>query len=197
MHMDTEKHVRQLESESLYDTIKKKWADKVTGIGGSFQRVQSIVAQEQPVDLHEPRSNSTRPMGWALKTTKKFSRMNEKPDGMSANFVLISCSAGGVSANFVLISCSSGRWAVCPQFRVQPARRYLRKIVFSFRVQPGVVSAIFVLIPCMFSCMVAISGSMFIDQEDVVADLQDRITVLKELYGFCKTLGGLGFVQNY
>ena len=31
----------------------------------------------------------------------------------------------------------------------------------------------------------------------VVADLQDRITVLKELYGFCKTLGGLGFVQNY
>ena len=31
-HMDSGKHVRELKSESLYDSIRKKWAERLTGV---------------------------------------------------------------------------------------------------------------------------------------------------------------------
>ena len=31
-HMDSGKHVKELESVSLYDTIRLRWAERVTGI---------------------------------------------------------------------------------------------------------------------------------------------------------------------
>ena len=71
-HMDSEQHVRELESESLYDTIRKKWADTVTGV--------NVVSHEAgPSSQDELRSPTTlkyhQLKGWALKTTKKPSRM--------------------------------------------------------------------------------------------------------------------------
>lgn len=85
VHMDTGKHVRELESESLYDKIRKRWASRVTGVSpaetnqqpaasASFSRDQtssSSAAQELA------RSYRPRPTGWALKTAKKPSRMSD------------------------------------------------------------------------------------------------------------------------
>ncbi len=73
--MDSGKHVKELETVSLYDTIRLKWAERATGI--------SDVVLEASVDVivpDESSQNSTRTcsMGWALKTTKKRSRLGEK-----------------------------------------------------------------------------------------------------------------------
>ena len=41
-HMDSGRHVRELESESLYNSIRKKWADKVTGVSVSSFGHESV-----------------------------------------------------------------------------------------------------------------------------------------------------------
>ncbi|KAJ7384651.1 hypothetical protein OS493_020230 [Desmophyllum pertusum] len=50
-HMDSGKHVRELESESLYDSIRKKWAETVTGVndpGPSYEYESSPAHHDQP-----------------------------------------------------------------------------------------------------------------------------------------------------
>ena len=70
--MDTEQHVRELESESLYDTIRKKWADTVTGVN-VVSHEAGPSSQDQ---LHSPTTLKYHQLkGWALKTTKKPPRM--------------------------------------------------------------------------------------------------------------------------
>lgn len=66
--MDSGKHVRKLESESLYDSIRKKWAEKITGVN-----TPSYEQGTSSSDHNRPSSSTTniRPKGWALKTTKK------------------------------------------------------------------------------------------------------------------------------
>ena len=74
-HMDSGKHVRKLESESLYDSIRKKWAEKITGVNApSYEEGTSSA------DHNRPSSSITniRPKGWALKTTKKPVRMTDR-----------------------------------------------------------------------------------------------------------------------
>lgn len=74
-HMDSGKHVRELESESLYDSIRKKWAEKVTGMN-----VPSRDHDSGPVHYNQPPSSlsiSRQSIGWTLKTTKKSSRMED------------------------------------------------------------------------------------------------------------------------
>ena len=74
-HMDSGKHIRELESESLYDTIRKKWAEKVTGVNlVSHVREPNAVPEVQPSSSS---INSRRLPGWALKTTKKPARMED------------------------------------------------------------------------------------------------------------------------
>lgn len=41
--MDTGKHNKEVESESLYDTIRKKWASRVTGVTVVGKRQQTTV----------------------------------------------------------------------------------------------------------------------------------------------------------
>ena len=73
--MDSGKHVKELETVSLYDTVRLKWAERVTGI--------SDVVLEASVNVilpDESSQNSTRTcsMGWALKATKKRPGLGEK-----------------------------------------------------------------------------------------------------------------------
>ena len=75
-HMDTGNHVRELESVSLYDKIRKKWAERVTGISCAIDHPPTRIA-EQEFDQRS-QVTSTRNMGWALKTTKKRKRFEEK-----------------------------------------------------------------------------------------------------------------------
>lgn len=74
-HMDSGKHVRELKSESLYDSIRKKWAKKVTGMNVPYHDHDS-----GPVHYNQPPSSlsiNRQSIGWTLKTTKKSSRMED------------------------------------------------------------------------------------------------------------------------
>ena len=78
-HMDTGKHNKELESESLYDTIRKKWASRVTGVTVVGKRQQTAVRvfdqeAQSPAGIGEDRKTQ----GWALKSMKKPSRMTNK-----------------------------------------------------------------------------------------------------------------------
>ena len=74
-HMDSGKHVKELESVSLYDTIRMKWAQRVTGLGNVVQKASATVAPEESSVSEKPHTCS---MGWALKTPKKRPRLGEK-----------------------------------------------------------------------------------------------------------------------
>ena len=74
--MDSGKHVRELESESLYDSISKKWAESLTGVNvAGFHETGTYSGEE--IDFSYPSSSKKdqQPMGWGLKTAKKPSRM--------------------------------------------------------------------------------------------------------------------------
>lgn len=73
-HMDTGKHHLEVDCESMYDRIRRKWAGAVTGV--TFA-VPSTSTQESRV-IDRPARGEVRPSGWALKTTKRRSRMSEK-----------------------------------------------------------------------------------------------------------------------
>ena len=46
-HMDSGKHVKELESVSLYDTIRLRWAERVTGISSVAQEASAVFAHEE------------------------------------------------------------------------------------------------------------------------------------------------------
>ena len=46
-HMDSGKHVKELESVSLYDTIRLRWAERVTGISNVAQEASAVFAHEE------------------------------------------------------------------------------------------------------------------------------------------------------
>ena len=75
-HMDSGKHVKELESVSLYDSIRLKWAERVTGISNVLQEGTPTVVQEDPAGISK--TTETRSMGWALKKTKSRPRIGEK-----------------------------------------------------------------------------------------------------------------------
>ena len=75
-HMDSGQHVRELESESGYDIFRKKWAEKIFGVS-----VPSCEEETSPACHDRPSSSNVeehRPKGWALKTTKRPSRMTDR-----------------------------------------------------------------------------------------------------------------------
>ena len=69
--MDSGKHVRELESESLYDSIRKKWAERLTGV----HETGTYSAEELDFSYPSLSKKDQQPMGWAHKTVKKPSRM--------------------------------------------------------------------------------------------------------------------------
>ena len=75
VHMDSRQHVRELESESGYDIIRKKWAETIFGVS-----VPSREEERSPACLDRRSSSNIEerpPKGWALKTTKRPSRMTD------------------------------------------------------------------------------------------------------------------------
>ena len=72
--MDSGKHVKELESLSLYDTIRSRWAERVTGISSGAQEASAVFAHEESA-LSKTIAGS---MGWALKATQKRPRLEEK-----------------------------------------------------------------------------------------------------------------------
>lgn len=46
-HMDSRKHVKELESVSLYDTIRLRWAERVTGISNVAQEASAVFVHEE------------------------------------------------------------------------------------------------------------------------------------------------------
>ena len=73
-HMDSGKHVKELESVSLYDTIRLRWAERVTGISNVAQEASAVFAHEESASSKTKASS----MGWALKATQKRPRLEEK-----------------------------------------------------------------------------------------------------------------------
>ena len=73
-HMDSGKHVKELESVSLYDTIRLRCAERVTGISNVAQEASAFFAHEES-DSSKTKASS---MGWAIKATQKRPRLEEK-----------------------------------------------------------------------------------------------------------------------
>ena len=72
--MDSGKHVKELESVSLYDTIRLRWAERVTDISNVAQEASAVFAHEESASSKTIASS----MGWALKGTQKRPRLEEK-----------------------------------------------------------------------------------------------------------------------
>ena len=73
-HMDTGKHCLEVDCESMYDRIRRKWAGMVTGVtfapdvpSTSLQGENSSAAS----------ASAPRPLRWALKVTKRPTRMTD------------------------------------------------------------------------------------------------------------------------
>lgn len=79
-HLETGEHKRLLETESMYDKIRMKWASKVTGMAVQDDpRPSTSTNTTDSGELREKRSESSkRAQGWALKSIKKSSRMTDK-----------------------------------------------------------------------------------------------------------------------
>ena len=74
-HMDTGKHVKVSECESVYDTVRKRWADKVSEMNVVTSKGLHIPVVPGP-STSTSRFSSSK--GWALKTNKRGPRMGEK-----------------------------------------------------------------------------------------------------------------------
>lgn len=98
-HMDTGRHVRVTEPETVYDLARKEWAEKVTGI-------QSTHVGETGHARASSHSMSTRKaplQGWALKTHRKGQRATENVK----NFLLEKFNRGVKTGKFTLQGSSS------------------------------------------------------------------------------------------
>ena len=67
-------HVSGLDGESMYDAARKKWADQVGEIQVASGDRQRIAFEEAGPSSARERCNK----GWALKSTKRTTRMEEK-----------------------------------------------------------------------------------------------------------------------
>ena len=76
-HMDTGRHKIEVECESTYDRIRRRWAGVVTGVTFAAS-VPSTSAPDVEGSSSNLGSTAPRQQGWALKTTKTPSRMTEK-----------------------------------------------------------------------------------------------------------------------
>ncbi|KAK3745426.1 hypothetical protein QZH41_010250, partial [Actinostola sp. cb2023] len=72
-HMDTGKHVQASQCESLYDNVKKKWAEKITEFNVVLGAAPHVAVEEGP-----SASGESRIAGWALKVIKRSPRMGQK-----------------------------------------------------------------------------------------------------------------------
>ena len=74
-HMDTGKHHLEVERESTFDRVRRRWAEKVTGVTFAPD-VPSTLLQGGDSGI-ATQALGTRPLGWALKVTKRPTRMTD------------------------------------------------------------------------------------------------------------------------
>lgn len=74
-HMDTGEHVRKVERESLHDIARKRWAENVSSIG----QVENRFGRSAEVNntTNSVSANGAGRQGWALKATKKNTRISD------------------------------------------------------------------------------------------------------------------------
>ena len=72
--MDTGKHCLEVDCESMYDCIRRKWAGMVTGVTFAPD-VPSTSLQAE--NSNAASASAPRPLGWALKVTKRPTRMTD------------------------------------------------------------------------------------------------------------------------
>ena len=79
-HMDTGEHVRITDKESLYDSIRRAWADKVSGVKHASQPASSETTREASLEeIQQDTSTSNDPAtGWALKKSRTWTKMSDK-----------------------------------------------------------------------------------------------------------------------
>ena len=70
-HMDTEEHQREVSKETMYDSIRKKWADKVSHLAKG-QLVPTIDSSREEIAAVE-----VAEVGWALKGLKKHQKVTQ------------------------------------------------------------------------------------------------------------------------
>lgn len=92
-HMDSGKHVKELESVSLYDTIRLRWAERVTGISNVAQEASAVFAHEESASSKTKASS----MGWALKATQNLVFLK----------TYVSCLFKSFFSNSLIMSCAS------------------------------------------------------------------------------------------
>ena len=75
-HMDTGRHTYELESLSVYDRTRMKWAERVTGISsGMLERpTTTSVASAEEVAADQMSAHRAPKMGWALKVAREKKR---------------------------------------------------------------------------------------------------------------------------
>lgn len=76
-HMDTGKHRLEVDCESMYDHIRRKWAGIVTGVTFAPDAPSTSAVSQDEIDESAPEA-TPRSSGWALKTTKERSMMTDK-----------------------------------------------------------------------------------------------------------------------
>ena len=75
-HMDTGTHQLVLERETVYDTVRRKWTQHVTGIVS--RSAESSTSAQQPDSNPSPCSDDDLPeQGWALKGQKTVTKTSE------------------------------------------------------------------------------------------------------------------------
>ena len=75
-HLDTGKHRLEVECESMYDRVRMKWATVVTGVMFAPNVPSTSLHGED--NSRAARAPALRPLGWALKVTKRPTRMTDK-----------------------------------------------------------------------------------------------------------------------
>ena len=72
-HLDAGKHLLALERESMYDVIKKKWAETCKSISGSYMEAAHPPTSASASVSHSQTEDAppTADIGWALKKAKK------------------------------------------------------------------------------------------------------------------------------
>ena len=74
-HMDTGKHRLEVDCESMYDRVRRKWAGITTGV--TFAPDVPSTSSQGEDSGSVVRGYDPRPLGWALKITKRPTRMTD------------------------------------------------------------------------------------------------------------------------
>lgn len=74
-HMDTGKHRLEVDCESTYDRVRRKWVRIMTGV--TFAPDVPSTSSQGEDSSSAVRGYDPRPLGWALKITKRPTRMTD------------------------------------------------------------------------------------------------------------------------